>query len=250
MTGAFPAALPSSVVVVFAKPPEPGRVKTRMTDRLAEETAAELYEVFLSDTARTVAETTAPEGRLGRLLAYTRDSDCEAFDVFREFDFEFIRQGEGDLGAKLARVTDRCFDAGAQRVSIVGTDSPTLRPRHLESGFEALGDCDLVLGPSFDGGYYLIGLRSANTAVFDEIDWSTRRVLAQTVRRAKSLGLLCELIEFWYDVDTFDDLEYLRFHLLEYLARRDRAVAPETSRLLRELETDGVFAEREARGDS
>lgn len=251
MTSSNQQRLPPTVAVVMAKPSEPGHAKTRLADAIGEQEAANLYSAFLEDTARTLDDASIPgTSELGLVLAHEGEPDHESYEPFREYDFHAVPQGEGDLGDKLSRVVEYCFEHGAQRTVVVGSDSPTLLDRHLAETFERLRGNDVVLGPSFDGGYYLVGLRSADVAIFDDIDWSTNRVLAQTLRRAKSRALLCELIEFWYDIDTFEDLERLQFHLLEYLSRREHSVAPETSRILRRLEEQGVLDERRPPGDT
>lgn len=243
--------LPPSVAVVFAKPARPGHAKTRLAESIGEEPAAELFAAFLEDTARMLADASLPEiSDLGLVLAHEDDPDHASFAPFHDSDFRTVPQGGGDLGEKLARVVEHCFDRGAQRLVVVGSDSPTLPDRHLAAAFDELRGSDVVLGPSFDGGYYLVGLRSPEVEIFEGIDWSTPRVLGQTLRRAESRALLCELLEFWYDIDTYEDLERLQVHLLEYLSRRDHSVAPETSRVLRELEDKGPLEERRNPGDS
>lgn len=244
-------SLPPTVAVVMAKPSESGRAKTRLAESIGGRPAVRLYSAFLEDTARLIDEAAIPGvDELGAVLAHSGSADHESFEPFRSRGFRTVSQGEGDLGARLQRVVDWCFDRGAQRLVVLGSDSPTLLDRHLADSFDRLGGTDLVLGPSFDGGYYLVGLRAPELAIFEEIDWSTSRVLAQTLRRAKSRALLCELLEFWYDIDTFEDLEHLRFHLLEYLSRRAPPAAPETARVLRRFEEEGLLEERRASGES
>jgi len=243
--------LPPSVAIVFAKPARAGHAKTRLAESIGAEPAAALYAAFLVDTARMLARASLPEfGNLGLVLAHEDDPDHASFSAFHDLGFRTVPQGEGNLGAKLARVVDHCFEHGAQRLVVVGSDSPTLLDRHLSAAFDSLRGHDVVLGPTFDGGYYLVGLGSADTGIFERIDWSTNRVLGQTLRRARSGALLCELLEFWYDIDTSEDLERLQFHLLEYLSRRDHSVARETSRVLRELEEKGPLEERRRPGDA
>lgn len=229
-------------IAVFAKEPQPGAVKTRLTGRLDEREAAQFYEAFLADIAATIGSfgSTAGTGPR-RLLAYAGDRSHPAFDPYRAEGFDFVEQGRGDLGDRLARVTQRCFERETEQLVIVGTDSPTLQTRHLKAGFDRLAENDVVLGPSFDDGYYLIGLDGPYTTVFQSIDWSTRSVLEQTHRRCRESDLLCELLEFWYDIDDFRDLRRLRFHLLEYFDQRRDTMAPATARMLRQVEERGVF---------
>ncbi|MFB6374424.1 MAG: TIGR04282 family arsenosugar biosynthesis glycosyltransferase [Bradymonadaceae bacterium] len=229
-----------NALVVFAKPPEPGEVKTRLTDRIDETTAARLYRAFLRDTAaRVTAVAASLDEQVTPVLAYTGRPDHPTFEAFWDRDCVGVDQGGGDLGDKMNRVSRRCLEAGADRVLIVGSDSPTLLNRHYREAYRRLETTDVVLGPSFDGGYYLVGMTDPRPAIFEGIDWSTPSVLEQTVRRCRDNQLLCELIEFWYDIDTFEDLRRLKFHLLEYLAAGDQTVAPETAEMVRGLDADG-----------
>ncbi|MBA2662963.1 MAG: TIGR04282 family arsenosugar biosynthesis glycosyltransferase [Bradymonadaceae bacterium] len=241
------------VVIVFAKVPIAGEVKTRLTPPLSEAQAAALYTAFMADTALTVARYGAQSSRpLVKVVAVAGDSVAAsahaAFAPFVDAGFVFLDQGEGNLGERLRRISGLCLEQGAARVVVIGTDSPTLHVDHIEFAFTLLSAHDVVLGPSFDGGYYLIGLRQmvvdgpvAHEVVFENIAWSTGDVLAQTWERCKSASLLCELMGFWYDVDTFEDVKMLRFHLLKYLKERDSELAPNTVQLLDAWQLDGAF---------
>ncbi len=232
----------ANAVVVFAKPPIRGEVKTRLTGRLDEQGATELYRAFLEDLAARGSDfERSSDYAVTPMLAYKKAPTHPGFEPFRERDYVFVEQPGGHLGDKMHGVAERCFDSGAERVVIVGSDSPTLLDRHLGRAFATLQNRDVALGPSNDGGYYLMGLRNSPRTLFERIDWSTRSVLHQTLRRAREAGLECELLEFWYDIDNFDDLYRLRTHLLEYLAREDQTVAPRTAEMLRRLEAEGLF---------
>jgi rSAM/selenodomain-associated transferase 1 len=232
----------SNAVVVFAKPPFRGEVKTRLTGRLDEKRATDLYRAFLDDTAARVSDfARSCDYPVTPILAYTEEPEHPGFEVFQERDYLFVEQSGGDLGDKMYGVVDGCFDHGADRVVITGSDSPTLLDRHLGRAFETLQKHDVAVGPSNDGGYYLMGLRSSTRTLFERIEWSTRSVLRETLRRAREDELECELLEFWYDIDTYDDLYRLHTHLLEYLAREDHTIAPRTTEMLRRLEAEGLF---------
>jgi hypothetical protein len=234
-------------LVIFAKAPEPGRVKTRLTEELSSEEAASLYERFLMDLVGVARRMSAADDTLACMLSCAGEVDHPFFELLTEGGtagrggVSRIGQGDGDLGDRLAAVTSACFEAGAGRVVVIGSDSPTLGPDQLEAGFEALDRADISLGPSFDGGYYLVGMRRPAPEIFEGIDWSTRDVLEQTLARCHDRSLLCELLEFWYDVDTFEDLERLKFHLLDYLQRHNSEVAEHTAAKLRVWEAEGRF---------
>lgn len=230
------------VLVVFAKAAIAGRSMTRLGETIGDDRAAELYAGFMADIAELVADV-ADRAEGAAVVAHAGRGEHESFAPFRRRDFDFVDQGGGDLGARLDRIVGRCFEAGAERVAVVGSDSPTLRRRHFRQMREALESADVAFGPSFDGGYYLVGLERPLPELFDRIDWSTPRVLHQSLERARGAEVLCELLEFWYDIDTFDDLRRLRTHVLEYLAERDGEAPPETATLLRQMDREGIFAE-------
>jgi rSAM/selenodomain-associated transferase 1 len=217
-------------VVVFAKAPEPGKVMTRLAADIGQENAVGLYRCFLADVAAQIG---GLERELARpihpVLAYAGDRAHPDFEPFRQAGFEFVEQQGRDLGDRLVRMTKESFASGADRLIIVGTDSPTLGASHFRDALDGLQDNDVVVGPSFDGGYYLIGLRGPHTAVFEGIDWSTARVFGQTLRHCRASSLLCQTLEFWYDVDTIDDLKMLETHLFDDLRYRESGVAKTTA---------------------
>ena len=216
-------------LVIFAKPAEPGSVKTRLTERLSEEQAASLYTAFLTDLADMLATYRADSIEdVELILAHTGPSDHPSFAPFHDHGFSPRRQVGADLGERMDAMISEALCDGAQQVIVIGSDSPTLQPAHLDRAFERLNTSDVVLGPSFDGGYYLVGMEEAHPEVFQEINWSTSRVLDQTMRRADDAGLVYALLEFWYDVDTPRDLDRLWQHLHHFRRTRDRPVAPET----------------------
>jgi rSAM/selenodomain-associated transferase 1 len=186
-------------VAVFARAPEPGRVKTRLIPVLRAAEAAELYEALLLDTvevaescARTVVAFTPSGGRgvLARLLGGRR---------------RLLPQGPGDLGERLGRVFEILCGKG-QRVLAVGSDCPALTAERIRTAAERLGHADVVIGPALDGGYYLIGLRRPQPELFRDIPWSTGSVLDVTRSRAQEAGLRVELLETARDLDTPEDL--------------------------------------------
>jgi rSAM/selenodomain-associated transferase 1 len=224
-------------VVVFAKAPEPGRVMTRLAADIGQDSAVELYRCFLADIAAQVGGLDeALERPVQPVLAYTGDADHPGFEPFRQAGFQLLEQQGADLGERLVNMTHTSFSSGATRLIIVGTDSPTLGASHFRSALVNLEDNDVVVGPSFDGGYYMIGLREPHTTVFEGIDWSTTRVFGQTLRHCRASSLLCEALEFWYDVDTIEDLKMLETHLFDYLRDRDSANARKTADFLLTLD--------------
>lgn len=231
------AEVEARAIVVVGKPARRGEVKTRLAESIGLDRATELYRGFLADIATVVSDACEDmAGRVSPVLAWKSDPEHRSYAPFHGGRWTLTEQPAGDLGACMSGLTRRLLDGGADQVLIVGTDSPTLQPRHLSDAFGRLDEgADVVLGPSFDGGYYLIGLSGAHEAVFRDIEWSTGSVLGQTLRRAREADLLCELTEFWYDVDTLGDLKKMRAHLFEYLTFRHSDIAPATREILEAL---------------
>ena len=206
-------------LITVSKKPEPGRTKTRLCPPLSGEQAAALYHSFLLDTLELMqqVEETQP------VLAYTPD---EAEPFFRELvpdGFELTPQVGPDLGERLHNVLSGCLQNGYDQVAVMDGDSPTLPVEILRQAFAALNDpgIDVVFGPCEDGGYYLIGLKQPNPALFRDIPMSTPQVAEETLRRAEAQGLCVHLLPRWYDVDVYADLQRLNEELRAL--PRDRA---------------------------
>ena len=209
-------------IIMFAKAPIAGRVKTRLGRVIGHDDAAALHEAFILDMAQTMVrfKQETPNSRDVQLcLAWSVQRDHPCFERLRQMGFMLIRQPEGDLGARLEQVTEQAFAQGAQRVVVTGTDSPTLLERHLHAAFEQLSPPEptVVFGPSFDGGYYLVGLNHSDSRASEQIPWSAPDTPSVSIARLRQRARArCHLLEFWYDVDTVEDLDHLRRHL-DYL---------------------------------
>jgi rSAM/selenodomain-associated transferase 1 len=192
----------------FARQPEPGRVKTRLAARLSAGLAAQLYEAFLHDLLDRYSTL-----EVRRVVAFTPEASHPYFQDLVRQRYELVPQVTGDLGTRMTAFFDQEFRSGARNVVLLGTDSPTLPEAHVVQAFTELARCDVVLGPSTDGGYYLIGCARPVPELFVAIDWSTSHVLEQTMVRVRRLGLRLALLPPWYDIDTLEDLACLRGHL-------------------------------------
>lgn len=207
-------------VIVFAKEAIPGKVKTRLAVDLGDELASQYYRAFARDVLEMVESYTQSEETCLPYLAWSGSKQGELVEHAQELGFSVIDQGTGGLGARMESVTKRLREDHFDRLLVIGTDSPTLMPEHLKEAFESLERHDLVFGPSFDGGYYLVGidLRSAfgariEEAIFRDITWSTPGVLTESLAAVRRVGLLCDLLGFWYDIDTYEDLNIMWTHL-------------------------------------
>ena len=201
-----PAAL-----VIFAKAPIPGEVKTRLCPPLTPDEAATLHGSFVLDmlerTKLAVAKLQLP---FHRYLACTPSSELVFFKIMEERQGVRLLDQEGDdLGQRMHRTFVNVFAKGYMQVIIVGTDVPTLPLSVYQEALTLLGKSDVVLGPALDGGYYLIGLKQPAEQLFTGVPWSTDQVLAVTKQNAKTLGLSIGLTSAWRDVDTIADLQSL-----------------------------------------
>ncbi|MFN0119118.1 MAG: TIGR04282 family arsenosugar biosynthesis glycosyltransferase [Blastocatellia bacterium] len=232
-------------LVVMAKAPVAGTVKTRLIPALGAGLATELYVAFLNDTFATLqsvreeledaADEADADYTLSLILCYTPAGAGEAFEnVEREGSLLIAQRGE-NLGERIRNCFSDLFARGYENVIILGADSPSLPGEYVLDAFDELdAEGRVIIGPSRDGGYYLIGARRDHPALFTEIPWSTDAVLAETQKRANAAGLEIVLLPEWYDVDTPEELELLRAEL-----RQNSAAAPRTWRVLKSMDKAG-----------
>ena len=183
-----------SLVIVFAKAPRPGFVKTRLGFEPA--TAALLYTEFVERTLKTVYNL-----RDEAQLELSLDTPCAAWP---EFPIPRTIQHEGDLGVRLYAALERGLLAGHPNVVILGSDSPTLPVEYIRWLLNC--DADVALGPTLDGGYYGIGCRRVIPGMFAGVRWSTPDALRDTITSNEDCGLRCVVGPEWFDVDTLEDL--------------------------------------------
>lgn len=191
-----------NVVVVFLKEPVAGRVKTRLAADIGDDEALRIYRALATETVRALRE--GP----WRTVLYVDPPEAAALDAVRTWlgsGLEVRAQQEGDLGARMATALAEMLSE-ADRVCIVGSDLPGITRRDLDRAFARLDHSDVVFGRATDGGYWLVGLREPNPALFSGIEWSTERVLDQSLARAADAGLEVALLPEKTDVDTLDDV--------------------------------------------
>ena len=189
-------------LIVFVKEPRPGHVKTRLARDLGPELAARVYRAL----AEAEIAATRPEGaEYERLLFHDPQGNAAALRAWLPGE-RLLPQAGADLGERMRAAFERCFGAGARRAAIVGTDVPWAGRAHVLAGLAALEAHDACLGPTPDGGYYLLALRSPQPRLFEDVPWSTADVLPTTRARARELGLSLAELEPLPDVDTLDDL--------------------------------------------
>lgn len=199
-----------NILGIFAKEPVPGRVKTRLARDLGAERAAEIYSCFVETV---LARTSGVADQ--RIVAFDRITEhgWKQFQDGQQRDLVFWEQPAGDLGERLKAFVFHWQQPVAGKVVLMGTDSPSLPILAVQEAFHELDGHDVVIGPSFDGGYYLIGMSGPHIDLFTKIDWGSSRVLEQTLRRVQSLRLNLHVLQPWYDIDTVNDLQFLASHL-------------------------------------
>ncbi len=218
-------------LAVMTKAPHPGQVKTRLSPPLTSHEAAELNKAFLMDTGAAISGATETSPACGVAVYTPADAASAYFDILPN-DFVLLPQRGESFGERLYFAATDLFKCGFASVCLIDSDSPTVSAETFATAAKQVNvDCDtVVLGPCEDGGYYLIGINKPHRELFERIDWSTERVLDQTMQRASDIGIAVKLLPTGYDVDDRVALQRLSAELLEQPARE--LVAPNTRRIL------------------
>ena len=235
-------------LAVMTKAPQAGRVKTRLVPPLTPEEAAELNKCFLRDTATAISSACSgglrpPNAALHPgvhraplqccgVAVYTPVGAESAYNDILPAGFSLLPQRGDGFGKRLYFAIEDLFKCGFGAVCLIDSDSPTVPATNFAEAVELLGTSEdvVVLGPSDDGGYYLIGVKKPHRHLFEQIDWSTERVLNQTIQRATEIGLEYKLLPTGYDVDDGASLRRLCNELLGKNVGED--VVPNTRRFL------------------
>ena len=213
-------------LTVMAKAPRPGKVKTRLQPPLTAEQAAAMNVCFLRDTTENLASVAAG-GRAAGMISYTPLGDESLFNGLVPDAFSLILQRGDGFGERLLAAVEDVLACGFGSVCLIDSDSPTVPVEAFAQAVEELAkDGDrIVLGPTADGGYYLIGMKRAHAVVFERITWSTGTVYAETCARARAAGIAVVELPLWYDVDDGASFNLLKAELLAG-ARPDFATMP------------------------
>jgi len=227
-------------LAIMTKAPRAGQVKTRLVPPLTPHEAAELNICLLRDTAASIGQALGKNAR--GVAVYTPVGTEADYIGILPGGFELLPQRDGAFGARLALATEDLFRIGFSSVCLIDSDSPIVGPEiYTEAVSELLKAGDrVVLGPSDDGGYYLIGLKQKHPRLFENIDWSSERVLDQTIQRAAEHRLEVKLLPAGFDVYDRATLQRLCDELLSHAS--NASAAPNTRRFLSDL------IEREGRG--
>ncbi|MFN2452617.1 MAG: TIGR04282 family arsenosugar biosynthesis glycosyltransferase [Pyrinomonadaceae bacterium] len=235
-----PVPAGSCALAVMIKAPRAGASKTRLVPPLSPIEAAALSVCFLRDTTNNIAGVAAEGGASG-IAVYTPAGAEAAFDGLLPGNFSLLLQRGEAFGDRLFYAAEDLLSVGYESLCLIDSDSPTLSPALLAAAVYSLsrpGD-RMVIGPSDDGGYYLIGLKKAHKNLFTNIEWSTAQVLSQTIERAAEINLEVEVLPAWYDVDEALTLQRLCDEIFStpnnHDGREAGYSAPHTRRFLAEL---------------
>jgi rSAM/selenodomain-associated transferase 1 len=212
-------------IIIMAKIPIAGTVKTRLQPFLSAEQSATLAECFLRDTVNK-AKILSNE----LIIAYTPVEKLDVLLAILSNEQIFIEQIGANLGDKMFHAFEFAFSQNPDVVVMIGTDSPTFPAQFITQAFEMLSEADAVLGETADGGFYLIGLRKLKKEIFETVEWSSPETFEQTARNIENLNLKLSLLPNWYDVDTPDDLKRLKKDL-----SKNPSIAPKTFEFLESL---------------
>lgn len=218
-------------LLVVAKQPAPGQTKTRLCPPLTPTQAADLYDCFLRDTLEVMRLVPGVRRVIGFL-----PEDAQGY--FRQLapDMELASQRGASLGERLDHLLNEALAGGSPRAVVMDSDSPTLPHNYVIQAFERLNEADVVIGPTRDGGYYLIGMKQPQPHLLRQVQMSTPHVLTDTLALAEATSLTVSLLPTWYDVDTITDLRQLDSEI----SANHSGIAATTRRWLAQTEWRGL----------
>ena len=190
-------------LIIFAREPIAGRVKTRLAASIGDQVAAELYEAMLRDVLKSAEQLSDVE-----IVVFWACEEKKLPVLAEQYRCNSRCQGPGDLGQRMEAAFDDMFASGCAACCIIGSDAPDLPLSYIQDAYRLLEtlQSDVVLGPSRDGGYYLLGMQQARAELFTGIPWSSATVRECTLRAARASGLTVALLDEWQDIDTEEDL--------------------------------------------
>ncbi len=195
----------STGIVLMSRAPIPGQTKTRLETHLQPEKCARLHKAFLRDISQMLVQLAANREQLNLYLTYTPLGTAEMFRELISEKFTFLPQRGADLGSKMYNALKKVSEENEQQL-IIGSDLPTLQPAVIEEAVEKLQTSEVVLGPSQDGGYYLLGTKQPRSFLFSDIVWGQNDVLRATIEAVKEHKLTYQTVASWADIDVYPEL--------------------------------------------
>jgi len=192
-------------LLIFLKYPEPGSVKTRLAKSIGKNKTTGLYKTFAEKILKNIKGVSYES-----IICFTPRDKEQATKRWLGKNIKLLPQKGKDLGERLGAAFQYAFGKGSKYVIAIGTDSPLLNKRTITQSFKELEKHDAVIGPSMDGGYYLIGLSKFYSDVFKRIDWGTNKVFNETIKHLKKLKIKTKIMPKHFDVDKLDDLFVLK----------------------------------------
>lgn len=190
-----------NALIIFVRKPELGKVKTRLAAQVGNDNALEIYKSLLTLTQKVCKRIIAHKYLFG-----TDSAD----DIYWKGFFQAKQMGN-NLGSRMMNAFNYLFKKDYKKVIIIGSDCPALCPEIIEDAYKKLDNSDIVLGPAEDGGYYLLGMKNLEPAIFSNIEWSSEKVLSETINIINSLSLSHSLLPMLSDIDTEEDwIKYQR----------------------------------------
>lgn len=194
-------------LLFFVKKPEKGKVKSRLAAVIGEDSAVSVYKSLVAQMLSTLNRGTFP-----LCICFFPKNAQKSIENWLGRKYRYLPQNGKDLGERMRNSFMDGFAMGHKRVVLIGSDIPDLPMKYIEEAFQSLKEMDAVIGPAYDGGYYLIGFKekSFSPQVFDGIDWGTKSVFDETIRKLKRFGRAVHTLPCHRDIDTVEDLKRLK----------------------------------------
>jgi len=190
-----------NLLVIFTRNPELGKVKTRLAKTIGDENALTIYKTLLDRTEKTVREIDCDK-------AVFYSEKIRKNDIWDSSIYQKYQQRGNDLGERMLNAFSEAFNRNYENVVIIGSDLYDLNNKHITEAFERLNKYDIVLGPAHDGGYYLLGMKSLYSQVFNNKNWGTSTVFKDTLNDLQDQSV--HLLETLNDIDVYDDLKNIK----------------------------------------
>jgi rSAM/selenodomain-associated transferase 1 len=192
----FPTS--KKALIIFTRNPELGQCKTRLAKTLGDEATLKIYTYLLKHTA-SVSEYI----KVDKFVFYSED--IKKNDLWNDDKFRKKLQYGSDLGSRMENAFSELFSLGYEKIMIIGSDLLDLNQLHIKTAFEKLNQHDIVIGPSKDGGYYLLGMKRVHENIFKNKAWGTESVLNDTIKDLQNIDV--EFLDELNDIDTFEDMK-------------------------------------------